>query len=197
MRYKTRIKHCFDKLFALIIIIVFSPLLILLLLIVWISQGGALFYVQYRSGLGMKGFKLYKVRTLQPVDFSDLSLLERNYTRLGKWLRATGLDEIPQLYNVLRGEMSFVGPRPMPIEYDNKYNSFQKKRFDCLPGITGWAQIKGRNNISWKKRFELDNYYVSNISFLLDFRILFLTISHFIVKKNHTEMPVFTGSKMS
>jgi len=195
MRYRYTFKPVFDRLVAVTLIIVFSPIWLPGLGVIHLIQGGALFYMQSRSGFGMRKFKLYKIRTLEESNVSDLSLTNRDYTALGKWLRNTSIDELPQLINVVKGEMSLVGPRPMPVEYNDHYDEIHKKRFSCKPGITGLAQISGRNNISWEKRFELDNWYSDHISFLLDLKILSLTFKRMFDKTQQVEMPVFSGSK--
>ncbi len=125
----------------------------------------------------MDPFTMFKFRTLE-VD--EAKLLEDRKFAFGSFLRLTNLDELPQLWNVLKGEMSIIGPRPLPIEYLPLFSEEQKKRFAVKPGITGWAQVNGRHSISWKEKFELDAYYVKNVSFMLDFRILFRTAMLFL-----------------
>jgi len=195
MSYKNTIKPVFDRLVALVLIIAFSPVWLIGFMLIFLIQGNSLFYIQYRSGINMKGFKLYKIRTLEDSNSNDLSLSNRSFTYMGKWLRYMSIDELPQLYNVLKGDMSLVGPRPLPVEYGTRYNHYQKKRFTCKPGLTGWAQINGRNKISWEKRFEMDYWYVNHISFLLDLKILFHTLIRIFDKSQQVEMPVFTGTK--
>lgn len=195
MSYKNTIKPVFDRLVALVLIIAFSPVWLLGFIIIFSIQGNTLFYIQCRSGINMKRFRLYKIRTLKNSNDNDLSLSNRSFTYIGKWLRHMSIDELPQLYNVLKGDMSLVGPRPMPVEYETRYNEHQKKRFTSKPGLTGWAQINGRNKISWEKRFEMDNWYVDHISFLLDLKILSHTLIGIFNKSQQPEMPVFTGTK--
>ena len=130
------------------------------------------FFIQERIGKGEKIFRLIKFRSLRNT---GINLKEREFW-LGNILRRTSLDELPQLFNVLKGEMSLIGPRALPVEYLPLFSAEQRKRFSVLPGITGWAQVNGRHSISWKKKFELDNYYVDHISFLLDMKILFKTL---------------------
>ncbi len=197
MSYRDTFKPVFDRLVAITFIIVFSPIWLLGFGIIYMIQGGALFYIQSRSGIGMRKFKIYKIRTLEESNVNDLALSNRDYTVLGKWLRSLSIDELPQFFNVIKGEMSLVGPRPMPVEYEVKYDDFHKKRFTCKPGITGLAQISGRNNISWEERFELDNWYTDHISFLLDLKILGLTFKRIFDKSQQAEMPVFSDSKIS
>ncbi len=145
---------------------------------------------------------MFKFRSLKSIDGDNLSMENREFTMFGKILRKTGLDELPQLINIVQGKMSFVGPRPMPIEYDTKYSSDQLSRFDARPGITGWAQVHGKNDISWEKRFELDSWYVEHVSLSLDIRILVMTCYQFVWaiidnSKKQTEMQVFNGSNLN
>jgi undecaprenyl phosphate N,N'-diacetylbacillosamine 1-phosphate transferase len=195
MIYKEFIKPFFDRLAALLIIAVLSPLWIFLYFLLYLTQGSEVFYSQVRSGRNLKRFILYKIRTLQPSTSTDLSMTGRSYTFLGRWLRTTGIDELPQLLNILKGEMSFVGPRALPVEYEEFYNDKQKGRFECLPGITGWAQIHGRNSISWSRRFGYDLWYAEHIGFCLDCKIMMRTL--FMTLQSASEerfMPVFTGT---
>jgi sugar transferase EpsL len=144
----------------------------------------------------MKGFTMYKIRTLNESHITSLSAENRTYSRFGKFLRKSGLDEFPQLLNVLIGDMSLIGPRPMPVAYENKYSEKQKERFSCKPGITGWAQVNGRNAITWEDRFAMDIWYVEHCTFWLDIKIVGLTaVQLFAGDNNEIGMPVFTGSK--
>ncbi len=197
MIYKDYIKSVFDRVLALVLIIALSPVWLLGLAIVFFFQGTPLFFVQQRSGQNLKIFRIIKVRTLAISDSTDLSLSNRAYSRIGKFLRKFGLDEIPQLLNILKGEMSFIGPRPLPAEYETRYDEFQKYRFQCKPGITGWAQINGRNSITWDAKFEYDNWYIDNISFSLDLKIVLLTFFNLFRSEKTDEMPVFTGSNVN
>jgi len=202
MIYSMYIKFYLDKLLALIFVILLFPVFILLCFLLLITQGWPMFFVQKRSGKQMKVFRLLKFRTLIGSQTADLSIGNRNFTVLGKFMRNTGLDELPQLLNILRGEMSFVGPRPMPIEYEKLYSSEHKKRFLTKPGLTGLAQVSGKNNITWGRRFELDDIYVSNVSFNMDLRIFFRTLiqmfaSIFGKHKDCGEMPVFNGKNLN
>ena len=192
--YRKIIKPSFDKMLAAILIVTLAPFLGLVALLIFIFDGQPLFFVQLRSGVGMKSFRLYKFRTLVPMESDDLSIHHRHYTRFGKTLRKTGIDEIPQLWNIIKGEMSFVGPRPMPLEYNEHYNDEQKIRFRVMQGITGWAQVIGGNQISWAERFQLDEWYVRHQSFLLDIKICLLTIRQIQHLQSEHIMPVFNGS---
>ena len=195
MIYSKVIKPFFDWLIALALIVVFSPVWLVGLIIIRIFQGSPVFYLQRRTGYKMKAFTMYKISTLKSSADVDLSLENRDFTRFGKFLRRTGLDEFPQLMNVLKGEMSFVGPRPLPIAYETSYNEKQKDRFRCKPGITGWAQVNGRNAISWNDRFKMDIWYLKYQSFWLDLKIIAHTIVQLLVREsNEIDMPVFTGS---
>lgn len=170
-------KPFFDTLLSFILLVLLSPLFIFLSFILCILFKGKPFFIQKRTSLHGKIFKLIKFKTMKDVYNEQGVLLpdEERITNFGMFLRKTSMDEIPQLINVLRGEMSFVGPRPLLPEYLNLYNDFQKRRHEIKSGITGWAQINGRNAISWKKKFELDVWYVDNVSLWLDIKIIFFT----------------------
>lgn len=173
MFYKNTAKHLFDILFALLFILCFWWLFALIILLYWMTGQFSFFYRQKRIGRGEAAFNLIKFRTLTNKDIEPLSA--RTFW-LGNLLRSTGLDELPQVWNIVKGEMSWIGPRPLPVEYALLFSEEQKKRFQVRPGISGWAQVNGRHSVSWQKKFELDNYYVDRISFNLDLLILFKTI---------------------
>lgn len=158
-------------------VLVLSPLWIVLgiltALAVFATMGCPVFFVQERIGCGNRPFRIYKFRTMRTGEGSDAERL----TTFGKLLRKTSLDELPQVLNVLRGDMAIVGPRPLPSMYLPLYSAEQRRRHDVRPGITGWAQVNGRNGISWKKRFELDVWYVDHWTFGLDLKILFMTVA--------------------
>lgn len=195
MIYKEFMKPFFDRVAALLIIAVLSPLWIFLYFLLYLTQGSEVFFSQARSGRNLKGFFLYKIRTLQPSTSTDLSMTGRSYTFLGRWLRTTGIDEFPQLLNILKGEMSFVGPRALPVEYEEFYSDEERGRFKCLPGITGWAQIHGRNNTSWSRRFGYDLWYAEHIGFWLDCKIMMRTFIMTLQSGSEERfMPVFTGT---
>ena len=202
MKYSKSIKLLFDRLVAVFLIILLIPVFLLILTMLFITQGKSVFFTQARTGKDKRSFLLYKLRTLQHSSSKELSMEKRRLTPLGGFFRKLGIDELPQLINIVKGEMSFVGPRPMPVEYNDYYNEEQRIRFSVRPGITGWAQVHGRNDISWKKRFQKDVWYVNNISLTLDAEILFMTFILFLKslgRKNQemVNMPVFHASKLS
>lgn len=171
-------KRSFDLIVSVIALVLLSPLLLVIALLILVTMGWPVLFLQLRPGLNAKIFRLHKFRTLTNSRGPDGTLLrdEQRLTGLGRFLRRTSLDELPELWNVLRGEMSLVGPRPLLPEYLPLYSSDQARRHTVRPGITGWAQVNGRNAVSWKEKFELDTWYVDNRSFLLDLRILFATV---------------------
>lgn len=175
--YSLIIKPMLDRVAALLGLLVLSPLFLFVFLLLTFAMEEGAFFVQERPGLNGKIFKLIKFRTMNSRKRADGTLLpdHERLTNLGRIIRKLSLDEIPQLINVLKGDMSFVGPRPLLVEYLPLYNDFQKRRHDVKPGITGWAQVNGRNNLEWAKRFEYDVWYVDNVCFTVDLRILVLT----------------------
>jgi lipopolysaccharide/colanic/teichoic acid biosynthesis glycosyltransferase len=177
--YKIFIKPAIDFLFALIILCLIWPALIFLALILSIQNLGTPFFKQIRPGKNGKLFTIYKFKTMRDTRDDQGNLLPDNQrlTAIGKIVRKLSLDELPQLWNILKGEMSFVGPRPLLPEYLPLYNLEQQKRHWVKPGITGWAQVNGRNAISWQQKFEYDKWYVEHQSFKLDIKILFMTIN--------------------
>jgi undecaprenyl phosphate N,N'-diacetylbacillosamine 1-phosphate transferase len=179
MIYSKVVKPFFDKLFALLALIIASPLFLIVALLLALFQNGKVFFTQKRPGRNEEIFLLIKFKTMRDdVDAHGNLLADKDrLTPVGKFVRKTSLDELPQLFNILRGDMSFVGPRPLLIEYLPLYNSSQKKRHNVTPGISGWAQVNGRNAISWQEKFSFDVWYVSNQSFSLDLKIIFLTIA--------------------
>lgn len=170
--YTEIIKPILDVLLALIILILLSWLFAIIMLIYMMMLELPILFRQERMGKSEKSFKMLKFRTLK-VEGNNLS--DRKFA-MGNFLRATSLDELPQLFNVLKGDMSLIGPRPLPVEYGTLYSSDQRKRFAVKPGITGWTQVNGRHGIPWTRKFELDNYYVAHQSFGLDMEILFKTL---------------------
>lgn len=171
-------KRLVDITFALLLLILLSPLFILISIGIALNMGYPVFFSQWRGGYRGKRFKILKFRTMRDARRSDGSLLpdEARLTPFGNFLRKASLDELPELINVLRGEMSFVGPRPFIAQYLERYTPEQARRHDAIPGITGLAQVKGRNAITWEKKFEYDVWYVDNCNFWLDLKILFLTV---------------------
>lgn len=173
------IKRLFDFLFALILIVISLPLIILTALFIAITIDRKVIFSQTRVGLNKKHFKIFKFRTMVDLFDENGNLLPDNMrmTKCGDLVRKFSLDELPQLINVLKGEMSFVGPRPLLVEYLPFYTKKEQMRHNVLPGITGWAQVNGRNSIAWDLKLGYDVFYVENISFWLDCKILFMTIS--------------------
>jgi UDP-galactose phosphate transferase len=176
--YCKLIKRFTDFLIAALSIIIFSPLLIILAILVRVKLGGPVIFKQERPGLNGKVFKLYKFRTMTDAKDENGNLLDDEYrlTSFGKKLRSTSLDELPELYNILKGDMSIVGPRPLLVKYLPLYSDEQKRRHDVRPGLTGLAQVSGRNAITWTEKFNKDIEYVDNVSFGLDVSIFFKTI---------------------
>ena len=172
------LKRCIDRLAAAVGLVCFAPVMAGTALAIRVSMGGPVLFRQVRPGRGGRTFQLVKFRTMLDARDADGQPLpdEQRLTRVGKFLRATSLDELPQLWNVLRGDMSLVGPRPLLVEYLPRYSAEQARRHDVLPGITGWAQVNGRNALGWQERFELDVWYVDHWSLALDTRILALTL---------------------
>ena len=171
------IKRLFDITLALILILLFSPLYIIVSLLILSKMGRPILFRQKRPGLHEKIFGIYKFRTMtnEKDEYGELLPDKKRLVGIGKFIRSASLDELPQIFNVLKGDMSFVGPRPLLIEYLPLYNDKQKKRHDVKPGITGWAQVNGRNAISWEQKFEYDVWYVEHQSFWLDMKILWMT----------------------
>lgn len=178
MVYRTYLKPFFDLLVTCLAILFFFPVFILLTLLLFFVNKGHPFFIQRRVGKNEKIFYCVKFRTMTTEKDSKGDLLPdvKRITRIGNFIRKTSLDEIPQLFNILKGEMSLVGPRPLLVDYLPLYNDFQKRRHEVNQGITGWAQVNGRNAITWDEKFALDVWYVDNISFKLDLKIIFLTI---------------------
>lgn len=171
-------KRIFDLVVSLVALVILSPFLLIISILILVFEGLPLFFRQDRPGLGGKVFKVCKFRTMKAArDHSGLSLPdEERITGLGKFLRRTSLDELPELFNVIKGEMSLVGPRPLLVQYLERYSNEQARRHEILPGITGWAQVNGRNAITWDEKFRLDVWYVDHWSFWLDIRILLITV---------------------
>lgn len=171
------IKRLLDIIISVTALIILSPFMLLIYLLVRINLGGPVFFLQERVGKNNKVFKMIKFRTMKNSTDKDGNLLSDNerLTKFGSFLRSFSIDELPELINVLRGDMSLVGPRALLVQYLEHYNSEQIRRHDVLPGLTGWAQINGRNSITWCEKFKLDVWYVDNWSLWLDIKIFFLT----------------------
>lgn len=164
-------KRAFDILFVVLLAPVWLPVAAVVALLVWVRLGRPVLFAQDRAGLKGRPFTLYKFRSMREGDGPDAERL----TRFGRFLRATSLDELPELWNVLKGEMSLVGPRPLPVRYLPRYTPEENRRHEVLPGVTGWAQVHGRNALDWETKFRYDVDYVDNRSFGLDLRILAMT----------------------
>lgn len=180
--YNTIFKRIIDFCFSLIGICILSPLFIIITIGLYFANQGKPFFYQVRPGLNGTLFKIIKFKTMNDNKNASGNLLsdDQRLTKVGSFVRKTSLDELPQLLNVLKGDMSLIGPRPLLPEYLPLYNNFQKQRHNVKPGITGWAQVNGRNAISWSQKFEFDVWYVQNISFLLDLKILMKTFNKVI-----------------
>ncbi|MFK5981653.1 MAG: sugar transferase [Flavobacteriaceae bacterium] len=183
--YKTVIKSILDVTTAIIIFLLLLPFFILITLFLFITNKGKPFFIQRRPGKNEKIFIIIKFKTMNDKKDKNGILLpdDKRLTKLGKFVRATSLDEIPQLLNVIIGDMSLIGPRPLLPEYLPLYNDFQKQRHKFKPGITGWAQVNGRNAISWNQKFECDVFYINNCNFVLDLKIILKTIKKVFVSE--------------
>jgi undecaprenyl phosphate N,N'-diacetylbacillosamine 1-phosphate transferase len=183
--YRHFFKRFFDFILSLIAIIILSPVYIIVAILVRVKLGSPVIFTQERPGKDEKIFKMYKFRSMTSETDEEGNLLpdEVRLTSFGKKLRSTSLDELPELFNILKGDMSIVGPRPLLKKYLPRYNEFQKHRHDVSPGLTGWAQVNGRNAISWEDKFRLDVEYTEKCSFLLDLKILFMTVSSVLKKE--------------
>lgn len=183
--YKHFFKRLIDFILSLIALIILSPILLIVALLVRTKLGSPVIFKQERPGLNEKIFTLYKFRTMTDDKDEQGNLLpdEIRLTKFGKLLRSTSLDELPELFNILKGDMSIVGPRPLLVEYLPYYKDEERLRHDVRPGLTGWAQINGRNATSWEERFEKDNEYVNNLSIFFDIKIIIKTVSK-VVKKS-------------
>ncbi|MGK0190189.1 MAG: lipopolysaccharide/colanic/teichoic acid biosynthesis glycosyltransferase [Verrucomicrobiales bacterium] len=195
-------KRCFDHVMAAALLLIASPILLLIAGFVRGKLGSPVFFRQLRPGLHGRAFQLIKFRTMGDSDIGGYEILsdEERLTKFGGWLRSSSLDELPELWNVLSGEMSLVGPRPLLMEYLPLYSSEQSRRHEVKPGITGWAQVNGRNAISWEEKFAMDVWYVKNRSLWLDLKIILMTIGNVVLRRDiaadgHATMPVFEGTK--
>ena len=202
MIYKNYIKTVFDVLSAIFAIAILSPLILVITGLLTVANNGKPFFFQKRPGKDGKIFNIIKFKTMNDKKDHEGNLLPdaERLTKIGSFVRKTSLDELPQLINVIKGDMSLIGPRPLLPSYLPLYNDFQRRRNEVKPGITGWAQVNGRNAISWEKKFELDVWYVDHISFMLDMKILYLTVlkvfkSEGISQEGHVTSEEFKGNK--
>jgi len=200
--YSRFFKRFLDFTVSLAAFIILLPLFLVITAVLWIANGGNPFFFQCRPGKKEKIFKIVKFKTMNDRKDADGNLLSdaERLTKMGKLARKTSLDELPQLLNVIKGDMSLIGPRPLLIEYLPLYNETQKRRHEVRPGITGWVQVNGRNAISWQEKFELDIWYIDNISFALDSRIICLTLFKVLKRDginadNSATMEKFTGNE--
>lgn len=200
--YKRYVKRFLDFVFAIILLIILWPIMVIAAIAIKIEDSnGPVLFKQKRPGKDAKIFTVYKFRTMKvetEKNGKPLTDMER-MTKVGSILRKTSIDELPQLFNIIRGEMSFIGPRPLLVRYLELYTPEQMRRHEVLPGISGWAQVNGRNAISWEEKFKLDVWYVDNQSFLVDLKILFMTIYNILKREgiNNSQgdtMPYFMGN---
>ena len=190
-------KRLYDFILVFSVLFLLIPVFFLLILVVRIKFGAPVFFLQVRPGIYGQPFEMIKFRSMTNAYDENGNLLPDvvRLTNFGKFLRSSSLDELPELWNVLKGEMSLVGPRPLLMEYLPLYSDEQMRRHDVRPGITGWAQINGRNAISWDEKFKLDVWYVDNQSFWLDIKILFLTVKKVLMRDNISEVGHATAQK--
>ena len=187
--YRNFIKRLLDIILSSSALIVLSPFLVVFTILGAIKMKGDPFFYQERPGKDEKIFRLMKFRSMTEEKDENGNYLpdEVRLTKYGKWLRSTSIDELPELINILKGDMSLIGPRPLLVEYLPWYSDEERRRHDVRPGLTGWAQVNGRNNLEWKKRFQTDVYYVDHVSFAFDVRIFFLTIKKVLVREDVSE----------
>lgn len=200
--YRLFFKRFFDFWISLVVLILISP--ILLVITIWLhfaNKGAGAFFFQERPGKNAKIFKVIKFKTMTDERDSDGNLLPdaQRLTKVGKFVRSTSIDELPQLINVLKGDMALIGPRPLLVQYLSLYSKEQSRRHEVRPGISGWAQCHGRNTISWTEKFKLDVWYVDHVSFLTDLKVIFITIKNVLMRKDINSataatMEAFNGS---
>jgi sugar transferase EpsL len=187
-------KRIFDVIFSSLFFVIFLPIMLIICIAIRVSMGKGVFFSQLRPGLHGKIFKMYKFRTMIP-DFPNSNKNDdERITNLGKWLRASSLDELPELFNVMKGDMSLVGPRPLLVDYLKKYTPTEMRRHEALPGITGLAQVKGRNNLSWRHKFKYDVFYVEHQNIFFDIKILIETVLVVLLRRgfrSHGELRRF------
>jgi len=201
MFYRKYGKRMMDFILSLIAIIVLSPVFFVIAVLVRLKLGSPIVFKQERPGLNEEIFTLYKFRTMTDEKDENGNLLtdSARLTKFGKFLRSTSLDELPELFNILKGDMSIVGPRPLLVQYLPLYSDHQRRRHEVRPGLTGWAQVNGRNSISWEEKFDLDVEYVDNIGLFFDWKIILLTIKKVMLREGINQsgeitMEYFTGS---
>lgn len=194
------VKRLFDIVVSAIALLVFLPLILILIVLVRIKLGSPVFFTQTRPGKDGKPFQMVKFRSMTTAKDAEGNLLpdDQRLPKFGKLLRSTSLDELPELWNVLKGDMSLVGPRPLLMQYLERYTPEQRRRHDVRPGITGWAQVNGRNNVPWEERFKMDVWYVDNHNLLLDIKILWMTVMKVVKRSDvsqegHATMTEFMG----
>ena len=187
--YEKRIKRILDAGFSALGLLALSPVMLVTAVLVKKNLGSPVIFCQPRPGRDGKVFNLYKFRTMKDARGANGELLpdEARLTAFGKALRSTSLDELPELWNILKGDMSLVGPRPLLVQYLPRYNDEQRRRHDVRPGLTGWAQVNGRNNITWEEKFQHDVWYVDHVSLLLDARILLMTVGKILRREGISE----------
>ncbi|HEY9639416.1 MAG TPA: sugar transferase [Coleofasciculaceae cyanobacterium] len=202
MTFSRVVKFVLDRLTAAVLLLIFTPILITVAIAIYLRMGHPILFIQSRPGKNQRIFNFYKFRTMTNDcdSFGNPLPDEERLTQFGQFLRQTSLDELPQLWNVLKGDMSFVGPRPLLIRYLDRYTPEQSRRHDVKPGITGWAQVNGRNSISWEEKFNLDTWYIDHWSLWFDFKILLLTVWKVIHREGINQqgqatMEEFKGSK--
>ncbi len=202
--YRAFFKRLIDLLVALLALTILLPVILLLMVLIAMANRGTPFFTQQRPGRHGRVFRVFKFKTMNDrCDENGKLLPDRDrLTPVGKFIRSTSLDELPQLFNVLTGDMSLVGPRPLLVKYLPLYNATQARRHEVRPGITGWAQVNGRNAISWEQKFDFDVWYVDHLNFLLDLRIVWMTFKKVIKRDgisagNEATMPAFTGTPQS
>lgn len=201
--YRKYLKRLIDLVFSALGFMLLSPVFIIFTIILFFENSGKPFFFQTRPGMQARFFRIIKFKTMNDRKDANGNLLPdaERLTAIGRFVRKSSLDEIPQLINVIKGDMSLVGPRPLLVEYLPLYNDIQKKRHNVRPGITGWAQVNGRNTISWDDKFEYDTWYINHLSFWLDIKVMGMTIvkvfrSEGISKEGHATMEKFNGNKL-
>jgi len=200
--YQLFFKRTLDIVLSFVILAMLSPILMLTFILLYIANKGKAFFIQKRPGKSEEVFEIIKFKSMNDKKGPNGQLLSdgERITKVGQFVRKTSLDEIPQLFNVLKGDMSLIGPRPLLIQYLPLYNEEQRKRHLIRPGITGWAQVNGRNSVPWKERFELDVWYVNNVSFVLDLKIFWMTFLKVLKRdgissETSATMEFFTGNE--